>query len=166
MTTKTKAAPAKNGLKLSPGLDLAETDPRMSEHLLAGKEFIVLRHFKRAGVEYQRGDKIVLGEFPRDGFFLRRHHITGGTYVALPERFAFSEYDRDRKEYDREVLVELRNRVSWFTTDLARCEGRITELKNQMRHLQTERKNFQGALKKATSDLAAAEDAAPQLEEF
>ena len=121
-----------------PGLDFNGGDPALVAAIEQGQELVVNVPFKRAGVEYQRGDKVRLGDLEVDGYYSKLNPVAGTPWVVLPAVWEFWEYDHRRKDYERDTLEPLRTRLQWAARELGHADAAVHSLEAQLKHAKSE----------------------------
>ena len=159
MTTKTKE---KQEVKPHPALDFTGADPRLVEHVMTGKSLIVNKPFNRDGVKYQRGDKVVLGQFQKDGFFLRPHPISGGIWVMTPAQWDFNQYDSERRKYERDEIVPKRALADRANTDYQKAANKMAALSAQLKNAEIDLSTARATRTQAQKNLKKAQAGAPK----
>lgn len=138
----------------------AGIDPEILAAVEAGQELYVTRRFKRAGVEYQSGDLVVLGDMKNDDR-LCRGAGDHPAWVAPAARAEAQKLDHQRREYKRDVLRELESAVTRAATKHEFAKVDLSVLQSQAKVARGVVKATSTGLEEAQAALEAAQAEMP-----
>ena len=148
-------------MELHPLFDSAGIDKRLLHAVETGRPVIALRRFKRAGVVYEEGDQVTLGDHKNDDALCRPSLITGKPFVATKEYYEASKIMHAQKEYKRDHLSMAAANLARWQSEVSKAHAYVVGEEERLALAKQDLARAKRELKKAETQMQKLQDNAP-----